>query len=102
MTDIFRAIKALRPSSSFGVIGDRIKWNDTENSQPTEKEINDKIAELQADYDAKQYQRDRASEYPSITDVVVALAEKEEGNDAMWQEITAKRAKVKLDNPKPS
>ena len=68
---------------------------------PTEKEIQAKLAELQADYDAKKYQRDRAIAYPSIQDVVVALAEKEEGNDAMWQEITAQRAKVKSDNPKP-
>ena len=56
---------------------------------------------LQADYDSKQYQRDRAVEYPSIQDVVVALAEKEEGDDTMWKEITAKRQKVKADNPKP-
>ena len=33
---------------------------------PTEKEIEDKLKELQADYDAKQYQRDR--QYPSIPD----------------------------------
>jgi len=64
-------------------------------------------SDFQAQYDAEeqafnntQYQRDRASQYPSITDVVVALAEKEEGNDTMWQEITAQRAKVKADNPK--
>ena len=60
-----------------------------------------KEAELQADYDSKQYQRDRAEQYPSIQDVVVALAEKEEGDDTMWQEITAQRATVKADNPKP-
>ena len=48
MTGITEALKALRPNSSFGVIGNRIKWNDPDNPQPTEKEINDKIAELQA------------------------------------------------------
>ena len=68
MTDISKAIKALRPNSSFGVIGDRIKWNDPDNKQPTETEINDKIVELKAQYDAKQYQRDRQPEYPSIAD----------------------------------
>ena len=56
---------------------------------------------LQAEYESNQYQRDRAEQYPSIQDVVVALAEKEEGDDTMWQEITAKRQKVKADNPKP-
>lgn len=68
---------------------------------PTEEQIQAKLTELQAEYDALQYQRDRASAYPSIADVVVALAEKEEGDDTMWQEITAQRAKVKSDNPKP-
>lgn len=58
------------------------------------------LSDGKADWIAKQYQRERASQYPSITDVVVALAEKEEGDDSMWQEITAKRAKVKSDNPK--
>ena len=76
-------------------------WLDTKNPKPTLEQLNDKVAELQADYDSKQYQRDRAEQYPSIADVIVALAEKEEGNDAMWQEITAKRTKVKADNPKP-
>jgi hypothetical protein len=31
-------------------------------------DIEAKMVELQADYDAKQYQRDRAKEYPSIAD----------------------------------
>tara|TARA_Y100000034_G_scaffold133727_1_gene200073 strand:+ start:653 stop:1003 length:351 start_codon:yes stop_codon:yes gene_type:complete len=46
MTDISKAIKALRPNSSFGVIGDRIKWNDPDNKQPTKPEIDAKIVEL--------------------------------------------------------
>ena len=36
--------------------------------RPTEKEIITKLKELEADYNAKQYQRDRAVEYPSIND----------------------------------
>ena len=47
MTDITSALKELRPNSSFGVRGSTIIWNDSNNTQPTEKEINDKIAELQ-------------------------------------------------------
>ncbi len=35
---------------------------------PTEEQIQAKLAELQAEYDANQYQRDRAVEYPSIED----------------------------------
>ena len=48
MTDITTALKELRPNSSFGVIGNRIKWNDPDNPEPTETEINNKIDELKA------------------------------------------------------
>ena len=65
-------------------------------------EDSQKLADEKADWIANQYQRDRASQYPSINDVVVALAEKEEGDDTAWQEITALRQKVKSENPKPT
>jgi len=74
---------------------------DNPYSKPTEKECTDGLKAMQDTHDANQYQRARAVQYPSIRDVVVALAEKEEGDDTMWKEITAKRQKVKADNPKP-
>ena len=43
-----------------------IVW--TIDNPPTKTEIQAKIAELQADYDSKQYQRDRAEAYPSWQD----------------------------------
>ena len=45
-----------------------VKWHSKDIKQPTEEEIKAKQAELQADYDSKQYQRDRAEQYPSIQD----------------------------------
>ena len=42
----------------------------------------------------------RKAEYPSITDVTVALAEKAEGNSTMWDEITLKRQAIKDKYPK--
>jgi hypothetical protein len=58
-------------------------------------DVKKKKTSLQAEYQANEYQRDRAGAYPSITDVVVALAEKEEGDSTMWDDITAKRQAVK-------
>lgn len=96
------AIISLNPNAQFKCNNDdidTIKWlNGTE--EISKSTILAEVKRLQADYDAKQYQRDRAEQYPSIADVVVALAEKQEGDDTMWQEITAQRAKVKSDNPK--
>ena len=98
MTDITNAIKALRPNSSFGVIGKRIKWNDPDNKQPTDKEINDKIVELKAEYDAKKYQRDRAEQYPSIQDQLDMQYHDAVNGTTTWKDAVAK---VKTDNPKP-
>jgi hypothetical protein len=78
---------------------DNINWiGDAPIKSDFQKQYN---AEEKAYNDSK-YQRDRASQYPSIQDVVVALAEKEEGNDTMWKEITSLRQKVKSENPKPT
>jgi hypothetical protein len=89
------AILALRPKAEFTLRGDELEWLDTEQSEPTEAEITAKIAELEADYTAKQYQRDRAVAYPSIADQLDQIYH--EGIDA-WKETIAA---VKAEYPKP-
>ena len=65
---------------------------------PTESQINAKLKELQADYDAKQYQRDRAAAFPSWQEQLdMQYWDKINGTNK-WQEAVAK---VKADNPKP-
>jgi len=70
MTNILKSILAINPKAEFTVSAEDVKqivWN--ENTTPiAEKDILAKQKELQADYDAKEYQRNRASEYPSIAD----------------------------------
>jgi len=64
---IIEAILRINPNAQVSVNGsdiDNIQWIDT---QPIAKElILEKVAELQTEYEAKQYQRDRAKAYPSI------------------------------------
>jgi hypothetical protein len=62
------ALLSLRPTASFAVVNDEIQWFDTIQTQPTQSEINAEIIRLQDEYNAKQYQRNRAAEYPSIAD----------------------------------
>jgi uncharacterized membrane-anchored protein len=88
------AIHALRPNAQWSLKGDELEWLDTEQSEPTEAEITAKIAELEADYTAKQYQRDRAEAYPSIADQLDQIYH--EGIDA-WKETIAA---VKAEYPK--
>tara|TARA_B100002019_G_scaffold171260_1_gene148026 strand:- start:2139 stop:2435 length:297 start_codon:yes stop_codon:yes gene_type:complete len=59
------ALLSLRPNSEFVIRGETIEWLDAKNSQPTESEIQAEITRLQAKYDANEYQRQRAREYPS-------------------------------------
>jgi uncharacterized small protein (DUF1192 family) len=98
---ISQAIQNLRPGSQFNVIcGDdmqvsRIEWLDEKVSAPSEVEINAEIARLQAEYQAKQYQRDRAAEYPSFADQFDTLYHG--GYDAWKAQIDA----IKLKYPKP-
>jgi hypothetical protein len=47
MTDIVNAIYALVPKASFNTSGGKIFWNDS-RTQPTEEQIQAKIAELEA------------------------------------------------------
>ena len=65
----FDAIVSLVKDPSFILEEDNnIIWLSTDKTQPAEAEIQAKIAELQADYNSKQYHRDRADAYPSWQD----------------------------------
>ena len=63
------AILSLEPNAEVTLIGDEIAgWHSEGITQPTDEAIATEQARLQAEYDAKEYARDRALEYPSIPD----------------------------------
>jgi len=105
MITLIDAINSLSPDAKVEIVGqqvyENIKWLDNLPSHPTKDETETKQVEMQTEYDAQAYARNRANSYPSITNVVVALAEKAEGRSAMWDEITAQRLDVKSKYPKP-
>ena len=61
--------------------------------------VQEKIAELQAEYDSKQYQRDRITRYPSIQEQLDMQYWDSVNGTTTWKDTIAK---VKSDNPKPS
>ena len=63
-----------------------------------EVKISEEIQNLQAEYNSKQYQRDRATSYPSIQDQLDMQYWDAVNGTNKWQEAVAK---VKTDNPKP-
>ena len=67
------AILSLSPGAEVVVRGDEVEWLVPFTAPVTEEQIATELARLQADYEAKQYQRNRAGEYPSIGDQLDAL-----------------------------
>ena len=72
ITDIDKiatALHSLQPEGAYSVSYETgIVWHSEEVAQPTDAEITAEISRLQAEYDATQYQRDRAEAYPSTAD----------------------------------
>ena len=69
--NLAQALFSLRPSAEWYCEGNTyagLEWRDKKQTQPTEAEIQAEITRLQAEYEANEYQRQRASAYPSITD----------------------------------
>ena len=60
------ALVALRPGAQWALGMNGLTWHEPEDGQtePTQKEIDDKEAELVAAWEAKAYARNRELEYP--------------------------------------
>jgi hypothetical protein len=98
MTDIIKAIQAINPSAEVSVNAEdfeQITWHNG-TAVISKSDIQAKMAELQAEYDAQEYARKRQAEYPKIQDLVVALYDTDDK-----AAIEAKRAEVKAKYPKP-
>ena len=63
---IGQVLLSLRPNAKWEFVKgtNEIEWLDSEQTQPTQAEIDAEIIRLQAEYDAQEYARNRASEYP--------------------------------------
>jgi hypothetical protein len=103
MNNINKAIKKINPNAEFS-IGDNslddITWHNGTTPIP-KADIEAKMVEVQAEYDANQYQRDRV--YPSIGDQLDMLWHSIDQNPALksqyfdfYEAIKA----VKVKNPK--
>jgi hypothetical protein len=95
---INKAIKAINPNAEFIIVEDNldnIEW--LNGTTPISKaDIEAKMVEVQADYDAEEWKRNRQIEYPSIDDCIHALLD---GGDTLT-ELQAKRTATKTKYPK--
>ena len=98
MTDIATAILAIKSDAKVKIDEENINqitWYDDNPTNITKEQILAKQTELQADYDAKQYQRDRV--YPSIGEQLDMQYWDSVNGTTTWKDAVAK---VKSDNPK--
>ena len=68
---------------------------DDESHKPTEAEVKAKYDALKADWDAKEYQRNRSRLYPSLGQLADALYHKEKGDNSKMTEYLANCDAVK-------
>ena len=95
---VIQAILKINPNAEVSVSGNdinTIQWHNGTTPIPV-ADIEAKMTELQAEYDAKQYQRDRV--YPSIQEQLDMQYWDSVNGTTTWKDAVAK---VKADNPKP-
>ena len=99
MTDITKTILKINPSAEFSVNAEdynQITWLNGTTPIPIE-EIKIKVLEVQAEYDAQQYQRDRVKEYPDFKDYLDGIVK---GDTAQVQKYIDDCLAVKAKYPK--
>ena len=96
---VIKAILAINSLAEVSVSDDDIDTIVWENgTTPIPKaDIEAKMVEVQAEYDANQYQRDRATAYPSIQEQLDMQYWDNVNGTTNWEDAIAK---VKADNPK--
>ncbi len=101
---VTKSILRIDPSAQVSVIGEdinRITWHDGNPNNITVGQIQEKQGEIQAEYDAQEYSRNRQAEYPSLNELIVALWENVvEERAASVIALEAKRQAIKTKYPK--
>ena len=99
MTSIINAIVAIKSDAKVSVSADdleQITWHDDNPTNITNQQILDKQAELQSEFDALEWKRNRQKEYPNHEDCIHALLD---GGDTLT-DLQTKRTAVKDKYPK--
>ncbi len=92
-----QAILSLVPRAEVTIQGDNVEWHEPSTAPVTGEQINAEIVRLQAEYDAQEYQRKRAAEYPPITDYIDGIVK---GDNAQVQAYIDACLAVKNKYPK--
>ena len=107
--NISEALISLKPGAQWSLNGDEYNgliWNEPPvweggQKKPTREEVEEEVARLQTEYEAKEYQRQRAPEYPDLREFVDAYYWAQKGDETKMNEYITKCDAVKDMYPKP-
>jgi len=91
----FEAILSLMPEAKITQADDVITWHDPTQTPPSDAAVEQELLRLQTEYEAKNYQRQRETAYPSFADQFDLLYH---GGYDVWK---AAIDEVKTQYPKP-
>ena len=67
MSNLSNVMRSLRPTAKWTIKNEsEVIWQDDTQQQPTEAEVLAEVARLESEWNATEYQRLRAAEYPPI------------------------------------
>ena len=94
------AILSINPKSAFSVSEtyESLIWHSKDINKPTKSQFDDALAVIKSNWNANQYQRDRALAYPTLGEQLDMQYWDKKNDTKKWEEAIDK---VKADNPKP-
>lgn len=94
------AIFSLVPGAEVTVRGGVVEWHNPAVAPVTEEQIAIELARLESEYNAQEYARKRAPEYPPLTELADALYHQSKGDETKMTAYLAKCEAVKQKYPK--
>ena len=92
-----KAIGKLAPNANFRTGNGKIIWDSPDIPQPSEADITTKASELEAEYDAQEYARNRKAEYDALNQLELISDDTINGTSTHKDAIEA----IKVKYPKP-
>ena len=97
MIGTISALHSLKPNAHWVLREDVLEWNDSEQTEPTQAEIDAEIIVLQAAYDALEYSRLRKAKYDLLNQDEMRYDDLV-NNTTTWRDGIAA---IKAAHPKP-
>ena len=97
MIGTISALHSLKPNAHWVLRGDVLEWNDSEQTEPTQAEIDAEIIVLQTAYDALEYSRLRKAKYDLLNQDEMRYDDLV-NNTTTWRDGIAA---IKAAHPKP-